>query len=224
MKTNHTNPDVTGANEGQLRKATFDWITQSLKQNPKAGDRLVDLGAGPCIFAKLAHKNGYDVTAVDSRTERLPEGLDGIRFFQSNVNDFDLTKFDVVVVLGLLYHLTLDDQINLMERVSKKGILILDTQVHMSEHVQVEASVTRGFDTDAIVKKKGYEGVLFPEIESPISSVGNLTSWWHTEQSLMRMLDNTGFVEATVVGEPYISKYGARRWIVASKTRRTIKL
>ncbi len=224
MKTKIVSPTVTGDNEGQLRKSTFDWITQNLKKNPELGDRLVDLGAGPCIFSKIAYANGYDVTAVDARTERLPEELEGIQFFQSNINDFVLTKFDVVVVLGLLYHLTLDDQISLMEHIPKGSVLILDTQVHIAKYAQKEASEQRGFDTDALVKKKGYEGVLFPEVENAMASVGDPITWWHTEDSLMYLLSAAGFEDAWCCGDPYISKYGARKWIVASKTNGLIKL
>ncbi|KMW58576.1 hypothetical protein AIOL_003554 [Candidatus Rhodobacter oscarellae] len=147
----------------------------------------------------------------------MPENLGSVTFIQSNVMDFNQSTFDVSVILGLLYHLTLEDQIKLMGKVPKTAVLVLDTQVHHSSLVQHDASAARGFDTGNVVKKKNYEGVIFPEGDNPMASIENPTSWWHTPNSLRTLLREAGFVEAITVGEPYVSKYGGREWIVARK-------
>ena len=217
----HTTSAVTQINEvdeGQYRKLTFRWILDKISKKLPSSSKLVDLGAGPCIFAKIAVEYGFNTTAVDGRVERLPEDMGVVRFVQSNVTEFDVSDFDVVANLGLLYHLTLDDQIRLMNMVPKQSILVLDTQVHIPSLIQLEASRQRGFEVDNLVERNGYSGVLFPEVENPMASIGNKTSWWHTEESLMMLLENSGFESAVLVGDAYVSKYGGRRWIVASKT------
>src|SRR5271165_4539056 len=58
----------------------------------KKGAKLADLGAGPCIFAKISRDEGYAVTAVDARTARRPADVElgSIKFVQSDVRAFDL--------------------------------------------------------------------------------------------------------------------------------------
>jgi hypothetical protein len=98
------------------------------------GRTLLDLGAGPCLFAKRAVLKGWSVTAVDARTELLPEDLYPITFVKSDVRGFDPSGFDTIAILGLLYHLPVDDQVLLLSRCSYARI-ILETQVHTPEFV-----------------------------------------------------------------------------------------
>ena len=88
--------------------------------------RLVDLGAGHGEFS-VAADAGWQVTAVDARTERnLPAS--GVTWVEADVRDVDLEGFDVVACLGLFYHLTAEDQIDFLAR-CRKTPLIIDTHV-----------------------------------------------------------------------------------------------
>src|SRR4029453_6987527 len=60
------------------RLVTFDALL-----GPGEGRTLLDLGAGPCLFARRAQKAGWKVTAVDGRTDRLPEDLEGVTFVEA---------------------------------------------------------------------------------------------------------------------------------------------
>jgi hypothetical protein len=204
--------DFTAPNEGALRTKTFRYILDSLVGPNK---RVADLGAGPCVFAKIARDKGHQVTAVDGRDARVPEDLGSIQFVKADIRWFDISGYDVVLVLGLLYHLTLEDQISLLSRC--RGQLVLDTQVHIRSLAVEDSSRERGMELDTLVAQDGYEGVLFPESDNNMASIGNSTSWWHTEPSMLRLLANCGFQSTVVVGAPYVSKYGARRWYVASR-------
>jgi hypothetical protein len=75
----------------------------------------------------------------------------------------------------------------------------------------------RAFSFEQIVHEDGYEGVLFPEVQNAMASIGNAESWWHTDASLFHLLDQTGFARVVTFGHPYTSKYGGRRWVVAEK-------
>lgn len=215
MKINHCDPTIDAANEGALRTATFRHILHSVI-SPSDGDKLVDLGAGPCKFSEIARDSGFTVTAVDGRTERLPSSLQGIEIVQADVRDVDLTGFDVVVILGLLYHLTLEDQIDLLRKSSAARSVIVDTQVHIPDLVVERACRERGDWHTQLAEKSGYSGVEFPEAENPMASIGNSQSWWHTEDSIARLFQECGYEEVLLVGKPYVSKYGARRWYVLS--------
>jgi 2-polyprenyl-3-methyl-5-hydroxy-6-metoxy-1,4-benzoquinol methylase len=106
-----------------FRLRTFRCILEICCRRESAEVSLVDLGAGPCLFAKLAAKEDFRVTAVDVRPpwnidgSPLPlESLAGIEFVQADACKFDVSGFDIVSIVGLLYHLTLDEQIDLLSR------------------------------------------------------------------------------------------------------------
>ena len=178
----YTIQPVAGEN---LRVTIFKNILQQIK-----GKTLVDLGAGHCQYSILALKAGFDVTAVDARTVRVPHDLPyEIKFIRTNAINFDLSSFDVVCILGLLYHLALDEQITLLKNCKGK-ITIIDT--HLADN--------------ATVKLQGYEGKYYREarntgqmMKNPKASVTTLNSFWHTYMSFFKLLENSGFSEVTIV-------------------------
>jgi len=192
---------------GVHRIATFAHILRRVL-NP-AQRTLVDLGAGHCKFSAWAAKLGYEVTAVDGRTARLPADLGPIRFIESDVRDFDPRGYGVVAILGLLYHLELDDQASLLRRCCYGAPVIVETQVHVPEMVADQPAAWH-----ELVHRDGYAGVDFPERDNPMASIGNATSFWHTEASIIRLFENAGYSRVTVVDPIFRSGYGARRFYV----------
>lgn len=172
---------------------------------------LVDLGAGHCKFSAWAARLGYEVTAVDGRTERLPEELGAIRFIQADVREFDPRGFGVVAMLGLLYHLELADQVSLLRRCCYGAPVIVETQVHVPEMVATKPEAWH-----ALIERDGYAGVDFPERDNPMASIGNRTSFWHTEASMARLFERTGYSRVIVIDPVFASDYGARRFYLAT--------
>lgn len=198
---------------GAHRVATFLQLLRHL--GDPSGKSLLDLGAGPCIFARYARDYGYAVTAVDARSERSPdqETLGSIRFVEADIRNFEVAGFDVILALGILYHLDLDDQIALLRRCAAASVLVVDTQMY---HPDLPPAKPAHW-WNKFVREGDYEGVLYPENETAMASVGNLVSFWHTEPSLLRLLEDCGFGDITLVDPIYRSQYGARRFIVARK-------
>jgi hypothetical protein len=89
--------------------------------------RLADLGAGHGLFSILAAKAGWDVVAVDARTERNTPAP-GVKWVESDVRVFSLEGYDFLACLGLFYHLPVDDQIDLLRR-SSGTPMIIDTHL-----------------------------------------------------------------------------------------------
>jgi hypothetical protein len=216
MEVTQVNPTITAPNQGALRTVTLGYILDHLVQAP-AGSPLVDLGAGHCLFSRVAAKRGFTVTAVDGRDERKPADLGGISFVKSDVRAFDISGFRVILIVGLLYHLTLDDQIDLLSRCPDSAEVVVDTQVHIPDLVVSEGSAERGRFAEQLVRDRDYAGVVFPEGNNTMASIGNTSSWWHTEESLLTLFRNSRFSQVVEVGAPYVSKYGARRWYVARR-------
>jgi hypothetical protein len=143
---------------------------------------LLDLATGHGGFALLAHELGWRVTAVDARTERWPDH-DGIEWVQADVREFQIGgDVDCINVPGLFYHLEVGDQLDLLKRCSVAPT-ILETHVSLKPDRE----------------EMGYLGHLFDEGEiGPTSSWGNPFSFWPTEESLVRMLHDSGFTSVYV--------------------------
>jgi predicted RNA methylase len=166
--------------------------------NPKGGSRriivfsrllslfppgnLIDLGAGHGKFSIAAAEMGWDVTAVDARTERNTPAA-GVTWVEADVREVDLEGYDVIACLGLFYHLTAQDQIDLLSRCSGTP-LIIDTHIATgrSTHPLSEE-----------VTQLGYRGRLYHEGEGLLSSWGNPQSFWPTPRSFHKMLKAAGY-------------------------------
>ncbi len=173
----------------QRRFEAFDTILDVLPTG-----RLVDLGAGHGLFAKRAADSGWDVTAVDARTERFPDD-ERIRWVHQDIREHDLGQYDVVVCLGLFYHLTLADQRDLLSRSAGRP-LVLDTHV--------DVGIEYGDDRlGSSVEEDGYRGRLYGEhLESPLASWVNETSFWPDLDSFYRLLQDNGYA-VTLALEPW---------------------
>lgn len=147
-----------------------------LRQFPRG--HLLDLACGHGRFSALAEGLGWSVTAVDVRTERRPEGHPGIRWVESDVRDYEVgDEPDVIAVLGLLYHLELEAQRDLLKRCAHRPTII-DTHHALTP----------------VLREGGYEGRLFSEdVTRPTASWGNTASFWPTEDSFVRMLFDAGY-------------------------------
>lgn len=158
--------------------------------------RLLDLGCGHGKFSLIAHELGWEVTGVDARTERMPD-VEGIRWVRSDVREFEIRdeEYDCICVLGLLYHLELEDQLALLRKCAGTTT-IMDTHVSSSP----------------VIEKNGYAGSLFDEVPggtreqrdaTPTAAWGNETAFWPTEESLLRMIHDSGFSSVFKMEPPH---------------------
>ena len=148
--------------------------------------RLVDLSAEHGLFSRRAADAGWQVTAVDAGTVRFPEDP-RITWKQQDVRDVSLDGYDLIVNLGLLYHLTLDDQLFLLDRAAGRP-MILDTHVATNKPSPYQLS--------EMVREKDYRGQFYSEAGKQNRATapwGNLSSFWPTPASLRTMLDERGW-------------------------------
>lgn len=176
-----------GADEttGPLR---FHWFERMLDTLPTG--RLVDLGSGHGLFAIAAADRGWQVTALDARGDRYPAERDPrIEWKVGDVRDEKYDDYDAVACLGLWYHLTIDDQIDLLTRAAGRPI-ILDTHVANDKPCPMRKHLSE----PTIIH--GYKGRLYREPDQSTNSPaawGNDFSFWPTPTSLYRMLDDHGY-------------------------------
>ena len=172
--------------------------------------RLLDLGAGKGNFSLIAAQLGWDVTAVDARTVRWPDAdrvdpatagmIRRIRWVQADVRAFPIATgdFDVVCILGLLHHLELPDQVDLLRRCAGTP-LILDVRIAKA------APDTDGPYAGMLIREHGETREERDAV--PTASWGNPTSFQHTEESLLRLLADCGYAKTFMMRPPHRSDY-----------------
>src|SRR5215217_6449118 len=185
-------------------------IFHSLVSSFKPG-KMLDLGTGAGTFSLIAARLGWEVTAVDARTVRTPdpeaekdpngaELLRSVRWVEADVRELEIPKgdYDLICIFGLLHHLELDAQIKLLKRCSHTLTFLA---------VRVE---------DHVVSKEGlYEGNNYREPgatrkerdQVPWASWGNEASFKHTEESLLRLFQESGYTHVMAMRPPFEHNY-----------------
>lgn len=191
-------------------------ITRDFAQRPFSGLRILDLGCGEGVYAIEAGLRGADVLALDARTERMEagaacaarHGLQKVRFRQEDVRRVTLAgleSFDVVYLLGLLYHLDAPDVFAVLDNVHDLcgGMVVIDTLISLTSETQVEwrgrkyqgrrCREHEEDDTDAVRRSR------------VLKSIDNTHSFRFTKESLLRAVRDAGFTsvcECHIPAEP----------------------
>ncbi|SDR72202.1 Methyltransferase domain-containing protein [Friedmanniella luteola] len=154
--------------------------------------RLVDLGTGHGAFALRAAQQGWQVTGVDARADRIPDDPT-VTWQITDIREVDLAPYDVIACLGLFYHLELEDQLALLRRCAGTP-LILDTHVDNGggKHPLSERQ-TFG----------PYTGSYYREPGRLTSSWINERSFWPTPETLHQMLADHGY-PVVLEAHPYV--------------------
>lgn len=103
---------------------------------------ILDLACGEGVYAIECALRGAKVVAIDARTERMDVGrefarrltLDNLRFEQGDVRNVSVEshgRFDVILFMGILYHLDVPDSFNVLKRLVAmcRHALIIDSHV-----------------------------------------------------------------------------------------------
>jgi SAM-dependent methyltransferase len=196
-----------GGQENGVKVRRIMQITRDLSRRPFPKLRILDLGCGEGVYAIEAGLRGADVIALDARTQRMDKGaacamrhgLRNVRFVQEDVRRVKrevFGSFDVVYLLGMLYHLDAPDLFPVLENIYSlcSGMLVIDTLVSLTEEIQVS---WRGHiypgrlcrehddaDTDDIRRSR------------VLKSIDNTFSFRFTRESLLRAICNIGFTSA----------------------------
>lgn len=215
----HNRPSVTASGEIRQQSHALPEPDESINRrrifhsliSPLKVGRMLDLGAGPGNFSIPAAQLGWNVTAVDVRTVRRPDSeaesnpglarlIKSIDWVESDVRDFQIKdgEYDLICVFGILHHLELDDQIALMKKCSSV-LTILDCRV------APEITTTEGRYEGHYVREPGKTREDRDEI--PGASWGNEKSFRHTEESLVRLLQDSGFQKVMCMRSPHAGNY-----------------
>jgi len=181
-----------------LRQAVFEQSLLFIEGMLGRKGTLLDLGAGHCGFSRIAHAMGWKATALDIRTARKPELPPEIAYIHADLNSaaWNVDDYDLVLCLGVYYHLDQTMQHALLRRCSGKP-LIIDT------HFANPANIPNGYGLGNFHEKNGEAGADYreaPDLDdstrkatSLLASFDNPTSWWPTKDSLLNTLNRHGW-------------------------------
>jgi SAM-dependent methyltransferase len=194
-------------NENGVKVRRVMQIIRDLSKKPFERLRILDLACGEGVYAIEAALRGAEVIAVDARSERMDEGaaaaarlgLRNLKFEKNDVRRITAAshgRFDVVLFLGILYHLEDRDAFSALRNIHEmcEQFVIIDTHIALRGRDRTEGN------------GKAYDGARLREhAESDPetlrasrlqASLDNLTSFWFTKESLFRLLGDVGFTSA----------------------------
>ncbi|UCG81639.1 MAG: methyltransferase domain-containing protein, partial [Desulfobacterales bacterium] len=179
-------------------------IISDVASDPLENLRILDLGCLEGLFAIELAQQGSKVVGIEGREANIEKarfakdvlGLNNLELILDDVRNLSKEKygrFDVVLCLGLLYHLGVPDVFAFAKRMGDvcERFAIIDTHVSL---VPEESHVYDG---------RTYWGCTFQEHSSDSTSVeraralwsslDNVASFWFTRASLFNLLSYAGF-------------------------------
>jgi SAM-dependent methyltransferase len=191
--------------EVKLRRVTQ--IVSDLFAGEIAGLRILDLACLEGMYAIELARRGAEVVAIEGREANLEKarfaarvlGLDGIDFQLGDVRDLSRERhgdFDVVLCLGILYHLDADDLFPFVERLYEvtRRALVVDTGISIGAD---ETRVWNGREYRGETQfEHAPESTQEERLQAVWSSLDNPSAWAVTRPSLLRLLAQTGFTSA----------------------------
>jgi 2-polyprenyl-3-methyl-5-hydroxy-6-metoxy-1,4-benzoquinol methylase len=202
-------------------------IFHSLVSPLKPG-KMLDLGTGAGTISLIAARLGWEVTAVDARTVRTPdpetekdpdraELTRSVRWVESDIREFPISKgeYDLICIFGLLHHLELDAQIKVLRRCSH-------TLTFLAVRVVAGVVPTEGVYEGTNHREPGETREERDQV--PSASWGNETSFYHTEESLLRLFQDSGYTQTMVMRPPFERNYTFYVCLPTPITKQALKL
>lgn len=210
------------------RRARINQVVSDFSRKPLSESRILDLACLEGDFAAEFAVRDAEVLGIEGRRANLDRAsarfpIPNLSFVQDDVRQLTREKygtFDVVLCLGVLYHLDAPDCFRLLESVAEvcTSFAVIDTQV--------------GLERDEVVRYKGneYWGRYFAEYDSPPSpeqmeesvwsAIGNLRSFWPTKPSLINAIIDAGFNSVYECQYPAWDIESDRVTLIALKSKR----
>jgi SAM-dependent methyltransferase len=204
-------PGLVGMAEERV-KQIVQLVTDFTRQ-PLSELRILDLGAHEGGFAIELARRGAEVVALEPRESHLAKakfvkealGLERLTIVAGNARDVATLvtgEFDVVLCLGLLYHLDGPGACELVHRLRRKTKLftILETQISLTDRETIN------YDGHT------YRGRPSPERPAAAGAAVDITTaFWLTRASLLNLLSDAGFTSVLDCANPVIPDLAAFR-------------
>ncbi len=183
------------------------WLTQIVADTanrPLSQLRILDLACLEGWYAIEFALHGAEVVAIEGRKASVEKvrfvkdirHLDRLTIFQDDVRNLSVAnygQFDVILCLGILYHLDAPDVFQFIEQLAAccRGFAIIDTHISLTQAVQ---QTYQGQTYWGCYYKEHEENASPEEREQAAwASLDNPKSFWLTRPSLVNCLHASGF-------------------------------
>jgi len=225
----YTIDEALTGDEYKLRRIVQ--IVSDVSQKPLDALRVLDLACLEGMYAVEFARHGAEALGIEGREASIEKarfakqvlGLDRLQLIQDDVRNLSREKhgeFDVVLCLGILYHLDSPDVFHFLARLGEvcRGFAIIHT------HVALDAEVSRDFEGTRYWGRMFFEHAPSSTPEerkkSLWASLDNVASFWPTRQSLFNALSKAGFTSVYECQTPPEEMVLDRATFVALKGRR----
>jgi SAM-dependent methyltransferase len=175
-----------------------------LAHRPLAGLRVLDLACAHGHYSFEMAKLGAEVLGIEGRESWLEQArrtkqetcLSNVEFVQDDVRNLSREtygEFDIVLCLGILYHLDAPDLFDFLERVFEvcRDFVIIDTHFAATPAIVREWRGKRYWGETAFEHQVG--ATREEKLKNVGSSLDNEASFWLTQASLSNVLQHVGF-------------------------------
>ncbi|HKX39411.1 MAG TPA: class I SAM-dependent methyltransferase [Burkholderiales bacterium] len=202
-------------------------LASDLAGLPFASMRVLDLACLEGLFGAEFAARGAEVVGIEIREANIVKarfvkralGLDRLTLLQEDVRQVSHERhgaFDVILCLGILYHLEADHAAKLLRELRRmtRRMLIVDTHIALQAEKSVNidgreywGSVYREHDPDST-----------PDVRARVlwASADNDTSFWFTRDSLVDLLREAGYPAVLECHSPEVKKKRADRVTVVA--------
>ena len=184
--------------------------------------RVLDLACLEGLYGIEFARHGAEVVGIEGREANIAKArfakdvlaLDNLTLVQDDVRSLSAERyghFDVVLCLGILYHLDAPDVFDFTRRLAEvcRRVTIIDT--HLSSHAN-SSHTYEGQEYYGSTRVEHASGTAPEErLKSNWSSLDNEKSFWFTLPSLLNLLSLSGFTSAYACYNPAVpgwSEYG----------------
>jgi 2-polyprenyl-3-methyl-5-hydroxy-6-metoxy-1,4-benzoquinol methylase len=195
----------------QLRRVVQ--VVSDITNQPLSDLRVLDLASLEGLYGLEFARHGASVVAIEGRQPNIEKarfaknvlGLKNIEFVLDDVRNLSVEKygrFDVVLCLGILYHLDAPDVFHFVEQLFE----VCERAVVICTHVAKEASKSHWYNG------KEYFGAPYSEplledsrdkvVQAVWHSLDNVESFWFTRPSLLNLLTRVGFTSVYTCQTP----------------------
>ena len=176
--------------------------------------RVLDLGCLEGAFSIDFARQGADVVGIDGRSTNVEHarfsatmlGLaDRCNFVVEDVRKLEsLGQYDIVLCVGILYHLTAEDAISVLRQIAGSGAVLVIIDTHVSPDALGENRFKLSEVVDVVVNEETYRGRWYQEFPDGLnteqkiawstgSALDNERSFWFTADDLRRVVEGAGF-------------------------------
>ena len=219
---------ITG-NEIKLRRIVQ--IVSDIVGKPFNELRILDLACLEGLYAIEFARCGAEVVAIEGREANIEKArfvknvfsLGNLELVKDDVRNLSKEKygsFDVILCLGILYHLDIPDVFSFLEMISEvcRKVTLIDT--HVSQRAEKSYTYNGKEYWGSSFIEHDTQSTLEERAQALWGSLDNLTSFWPARPSLYNLISHVGFTSAYECHIPKSKEERDRITVMAVKGHR----